>query len=555
MDVDEPMSCDPDQEGTETIVLQREERRGSMQDRWEAAVLAAKASDARKLQEEKRKKLQQYLASIRSGLVRRRISSIEVLIMQQSASKDRIASTLKDYYKRRHEQTARCEESSVEKKEDVDKPEHDETLTETSIDIDAGTTIIVTVASSHPYFDALATGAASDALPLLCGIYGDGAHTSPVAITAVAIPPAKDATSIDIALSVEVIPGHEFDLQSYGYKKIALYLPSTADMEAREVYSGVLCIGAQNNLEEVPSDDCLTSDIDGNPVLLAANELDGTADVSLSDKAATSFSEPEISVHESPFSPSESKQITSTAPAVDDDMDPEAALELQLNLLREATPAAPRLPELTAAKHIPQTIATAYSLQCYDHTGKRPPWLAADERLPSSVHLGGEVTSVDANVELSTTWVEGVSSTRDALILRLKPSSESGAAMSTSIVVCAALKYQPSENYFVFPDEGVGRDDQSGIAPEIFEWSRAAAKSGWLIKWPMQSQNRFGRRTTRYFVLRDRFLSYYNTVPGSLTSSSSYTPDSAMHTIFLSRTHTVAISRHHMRSCVKVSFL
>jgi hypothetical protein len=41
----------------------------------------------------------------------------------------------------------------------------------------------------------------------------------------------------------------------------------------------------------------------------------------------------------------------------------------------------------------------------------------------------------------------------------------------------------------------------------VFQWTRGAAASGWLLKWPMKSQA-FGGRKRRFFVLRDDVLSY-----------------------------------------------
>ena len=46
----------------------------------------------------------------------------------------------------------------------------------------------------------------------------------------------------------------------------------------------------------------------------------------------------------------------------------------------------------------------------------------------------------------------------------------------------------------------------------MFEWSRGAAASGWMYKWPLRSQQS-GRRTRRYFVLRNNAMFYFKDEP------------------------------------------
>jgi hypothetical protein len=50
----------------------------------------------------------------------------------------------------------------------------------------------------------------------------------------------------------------------------------------------------------------------------------------------------------------------------------------------------------------------------------------------------------------------------------------------------------------------------------IFEWSRGAAKSGFITMWPLKSDNTIvGGRKTKFFVIRNNTLYWYNSMPGS----------------------------------------
>ena len=50
------------------------------------------------------------------------------------------------------------------------------------------------------------------------------------------------------------------------------------------------------------------------------------------------------------------------------------------------------------------------------------------------------------------------------------------------------------------------------VGDSMFEWSRGAAASGWMYKWPLRSQQS-GRRTRRFFVLRNNAMFYFKDEP------------------------------------------
>eukprot|EP01038_Epipyxis_sp_PR26KG_P009071 gene9071-12233_t len=84
---------------------------------------------------------------------------------------------------------------------------------------------------------------------------------------------------------------------------------------------------------------------------------------------------------------------------------------------------------------------------------------------------------------------------------------------------------------------------------KIFEWIRGAACSGWLTKWPMASQQ-FGRRSRRFFILRDNILSYYKTKPideeEALNSFS-------LNTLHLTDSTSIEITRYYLLRCIKIT--
>eukprot|EP01033_Poteriospumella_lacustris_P014011 gene14011-10012_t len=81
------------------------------------------------------------------------------------------------------------------------------------------------------------------------------------------------------------------------------------------------------------------------------------------------------------------------------------------------------------------------------------------------------------------------------------------------------------------------------------EWVRGPAASGWLLKWPMQSQ-RMGRRRWRFFVLRDNLLAYYANRP---TSEEEIATTFSRNSLHLTETSNVAIGRKFLQRCLVVT--
>jgi hypothetical protein len=83
----------------------------------------------------------------------------------------------------------------------------------------------------------------------------------------------------------------------------------------------------------------------------------------------------------------------------------------------------------------------------------------------------------------------------------------------------------------------------------IFEWIRGAAASGWLLKWPMQSQ-RLGRRRWRFFVLRDNLLAYY---AGRPTSEEEIATTFSRNSLHITENSSVTIGRKFLQRCLVVT--
>eukprot|EP00981_Chlorochromonas_danica_P012272 scaffold4731_cov175-Ochromonas_danica.AAC.18 len=84
---------------------------------------------------------------------------------------------------------------------------------------------------------------------------------------------------------------------------------------------------------------------------------------------------------------------------------------------------------------------------------------------------------------------------------------------------------------------------------KIFEWIRGAAASGWMVKYPMQSQ-RLGRTRKRFFVLRDSLLSYYPNKPQR--EEEILQANFSKHTLHLTEDTKVSIGRKFLLRCVVV---
>lgn len=153
------------------------------------------------------------------------------------------------------------------------------------------------------------------------------------------------------------------------------------------------------------------------------------------------------------------------------------------------------------------------------------PWTLKDTNTQENYEM--KSTRIDLHVRdiLSSTC------SGNSIVFRLKS--------GVSVIMINSLKYCTNSSNYVVTDD------------LVFEWVRGVAKSGWLYKWPMKNQ-KAGMMTRRFFILRDRILSYHRVEPSSQEEASA---DYSMHSIKLKKGHFVQRSRHHMRTCVKVFIL
>lgn len=150
------------------------------------------------------------------------------------------------------------------------------------------------------------------------------------------------------------------------------------------------------------------------------------------------------------------------------------------------------------------------------------PWTEAEVRTPPSLE------KKSSQFDVSVREIHSFSCSPDSIVFRLKS--------GTSVIVISSLKYVHHSSYFHVCED------------VVFEWVRGIAKSGWLYKWPMKNQ-KAGMMTRRFFILRDRILSYHRVEPSSQEEASA---DYSMHSVKLKKGHYVHRSKHHMRNCVKV---
>jgi hypothetical protein len=150
------------------------------------------------------------------------------------------------------------------------------------------------------------------------------------------------------------------------------------------------------------------------------------------------------------------------------------------------------------------------------------PWTETEVKSSSGAEM--RVSQLDIHVR----DIQSSSCSGDSVVFRLKS--------GVSLIVVSSLKFAISPSSFYVSGD------------VVFEWVRGVAKSGWLDKWPMKNQ-KAGMMTRRFFILRDRILSYHRVEPSSQEEASA---DYSMHSVKLKKGHYVHRSKHHMSSCVKV---
>ena len=120
-------------------------------------------------------------------------------------------------------------------------------------------------------------------------------------------------------------------------------------------------------------------------------------------------------------------------------------------------------------------------------------------------------------------------STYNGLLLQLNDGS--------TVVVTGTLKSVVTLSKCTIVDDNI-----------IFEWTRGAAASGWMTKWPMKSQ-RAGRMTKRFFLLRDSVLSYYKRKPMNEEQAET----GLKYGLQLNETSSIAKGRHFLIPCITVT--
>lgn len=154
---------------------------------------------------------------------------------------------------------------------------------------------------------------------------------------------------------------------------------------------------------------------------------------------------------------------------------------------------------------------------------KNKAWIEEDERLDVLAPAKNQLLKVQVSDVVAYT------STYNGLLLQLNDGS--------TVVVTGTLKSVVTSSKCTIVDDNI-----------IFEWTRGAAASGWMTKWPMKSQ-RAGRMTKRFFLLRDNVLSYYKRKPINEEQAET----GLKYGLRLSDTSTIAKGRHFLIPCITVT--
>jgi hypothetical protein len=542
--------------------------RGSLASRWEEVLTESKDDEKKKFESQKRQTITSFLSAYEAGLVRRRISHYESLFMQISASLEKIQATI-----------------SASKRKSLDR-ESIEPITPSnalaeeplSIDFLCGSTQNYHFSSESPLRNLLLNcllANSRDPIPLLCGIYS--LHDSPFEVVAVAmldeVPDAPDEPFI--AITITMLPQVEVTDDFFGLKKIAFFVPSGDDPDEK-----TLIWDPQFNILP-PDGSSAAGDLDQGDATSSPNTSLPVGEVISSPASHSHISTPNDALSPGLVTPEPVRSrnpdfdvlstegddkdrygrgignyVSSSDSSVDEGIDTwkEVVPGSLSSPLRSACSLSPEVDQLLAtqseggvtpaveadieekssifslarAKGMPEVRQFAMV-----PNGSSPPrsnftdhdmipWTEAEVKASSGVDL--KVSQLDIQVR----DIQSSSCCGDSVVFRLKS--------GVSLIVVSSLKFAISpSSFFVSGDV-------------VFEWVRGVAKSGWLYKWPMKNQ-KAGMMTRRFFILRDRILSYHRVEPSSQEEASA---DYSMHSVKLKKGHYVHRSKHHMSSCVKV---
>jgi hypothetical protein len=560
-------------------------KRGSLASRWEEVLSESKDDEKKKFETQKRHTITTFLSAYEAGLVQRRISHYESLFMQISASLEKIQATI------------RASKRKSLTRESIEPITPSNILQEDvapCIDFPCGTTQNYHFAPGSPLHLLLSNclvANSQDPLPLLCGIYGT--HDAPFEVVAVAImSEISDGVGEPcIAITINLLPDAEAVDGLFGPKKIAFFVASgDAADEKTMIWDPLFNIlpPFPHSPADPPSPERGNQTFsmkklaaDGSP----SPEDPSSAEIGLStegDDGKTSaipsveddpvpLSRPSFEIQDSPLLGKHEFDILSTegddrtlthgrgignyVSSSDSSIDegnetwkevvpgrafdpfflfsPSAETEKRLSsegdeIGNDPGQATRSIFSLAKAKGMPEVhqfslISAGAAPQRSNFTDCDViPW--TESEVKSSC---GAVDLKSSHLDIHVRDIQSYSCSADSVVFRLK----SGA----SLIVVSSLKFAVSPaHYFV-----------SGEV--VFEWVRGVAKSGWLSKWPMKNQ-KAGMMTRRFFILRDRILSYHRVEPSSQEEASA---DYSMHSIKLKKGHYVHRSKHHMTSCVK----
>lgn len=555
--------------------------RKSISGRWAEALNDSKENEKSKYEEQKKYTVRNFQTEHRKGLVKKRISQFEELFMQIVATNEIIEATILASRNRKGKSTQAQAASST-----------DFASSERAIlPFTCGTTITFIFnadynAASYEVLEKLLQQNSWKPVPILCGVYGEFQVSPPIDVVAVCmlrdkndemestptsptlVDNKEESHLVSIALFIDVRRGSESDSNAYGEKKIVFFCDAVSSSQAPaddqktavpfwDILLDILPRKATNSeslsvMESpLPLERDTTSKSSQFTVMIeqsvVSNEDDDVTlrpslwDNSVLDvqsilvKANELFLMPEAGNAGSPNYSVEDIDLT-------DDVDNSTPIKSTTEVDNLVTPErnnskAGYIFSLSKASNVPEVrqssvifaVKKTRSECLYSSSTNLPSnigWSEYDEMCQDDdMYLSG-----DCSIDLDALDITSYSVSHNTLILRSK--------FHKSHIIIGSLKQTISPSFYT-------------IAHNIvFEWTRAVAKSGWVLKWPMKKQSA-GMRTKRFFVLRDRMLSYHKHEPTkSEYDTVSSTP---LLSVKLKTGDTVGLGTKTFLSCVEVS--
>ena len=560
-----------------------------MNKRWEAAVNKGKQAHQEIVSAKKLNTISGFRMTEGTGIVKQHINKWEELFMTVKASASQVKATVEAARAKARSASLNRNKKNVAIIVDSESVAEDYEMNKDAELFISGSTFIydakIIGSKAIRLIEKEMENNSGKPLDLACGVYGAHGHDETLELDLVAIGMRDDEDNTLIALTITVKDGFESEKEVYGTKKVAIFMSSsksplferlvdlapasTSTVESitapvatsrapfydtQSSTESSLVPSATATVESVATDyaveDELTSGMTTRPteediteatiehISIEIPSVDETAEIlpSASLDSTTSSSSPDLrEVSSQPDTndvfithddindviPDFKADYNSDDDADDIFMDENRFVDEPASSTVGSVDGSPSSTTFGLPITLPSVKSDSKCFHSSHQMFRNNVWRLEDESLDQLKEANHVL------MKLNISDIISITSTSNGLILQ---------SAETSSIITGTLKYVSSPSQCMV------------VKDTVYEWTRGAAASGWLTKWPMQSQTS-GRMTKRFFILRDRLISYYKRRP--LTSEAA---DAAFAVgILLTPNSSVSKGRHFLIPCITIA--